>query len=296
MEHLAVGDVVSIRRTVESTLHFAVNGRDLSVCVCNIPHGAHVLMDLHGMIQSVSVKSIGKLGSLPESLATTPDVLATNSLPTAGGALPLSLSQLALREAMQGIQSALSSRFGSAFSHQQRFHGRNVVLKNNGQTAQRTASYNQGLIYSEDPLIPRGCFQVKIEQLDERWTGSLMLGVTAIPPEKSRRLRLPARFNLSGLVGSSADGPFTKVAGRYDPDLKFDLNELRVGQSADVHLSQMGHHHVLINGLDCCSLAWIGTSESLLAVVDLYGQTTKMSTYPCAQLQLSPRLSQLRRP
>jgi hypothetical protein len=98
----------------------------------------------------VSVKSIGKVGSLPESLATTPAVVAINSLPTAGGTLPLSLSQLALREAMQGIQSALSSRFGSAFSHQQRFHdhhGRNVVLKNNGQTAQRTASYNQVLLF-----------------------------------------------------------------------------------------------------------------------------------------------------
>lgn len=98
----------------------------------------------------MSVKSIGKVGSLPESLATTPAVVATNLLPTAGGTLPLSLSQLALREAMQGIQSALSSRFpGSAFSHQQRFHdhhGRNVVLKNNGQTAQRTASYNQVVI------------------------------------------------------------------------------------------------------------------------------------------------------
>ena len=84
---------------------------------------------------------------MPESLATTPAAIqATLPLPTNNVTLPLSLSQLALREAMQGIQSALSSRFGSAFCHQQRFHdhhGRNVILKNNGQTAQRTASYNQ---------------------------------------------------------------------------------------------------------------------------------------------------------
>ena len=53
MEHLTVGDIISIRRTVESTMHFAVNGRDLSICVRNIPHGAYIVMDLHGMIQSV---------------------------------------------------------------------------------------------------------------------------------------------------------------------------------------------------------------------------------------------------
>lgn len=92
------------------------------------------------------MKSIGIIGSLPESLVTTPAAMAASLVPGATGTLPLSLSQLALREAMQGIQSALSSRFGNAFSQQQRFHdyhGRNIALKNNGQTAQRTTSYNQ---------------------------------------------------------------------------------------------------------------------------------------------------------
>ena len=55
MEHLAVGDIVSVRRTAESTLRFAINGRDLSVCVPNIPHGSHVVIDLHGMVQSVRI-------------------------------------------------------------------------------------------------------------------------------------------------------------------------------------------------------------------------------------------------
>lgn len=60
MEHLAVGDIVTVRRTVESTLHFAVNGRDLAVCIRNIPHGAYVVMDLHGMIQSVRIYFLSK--------------------------------------------------------------------------------------------------------------------------------------------------------------------------------------------------------------------------------------------
>lgn len=55
LEHLVVGDVVSIRRTVESALRFAINGRDLSVLIPNIPHGAYVVLDLHAMVQSVRI-------------------------------------------------------------------------------------------------------------------------------------------------------------------------------------------------------------------------------------------------
>lgn len=257
----------------------------------------------------MSVKSTGKTGSLPESLATTPAVaLSGNPVPPSStGTLPLSLSQLALREAMQGIQSALSSRFGNAFSHQQRFHdhhGRNVILKNSAQTAQRTASYNQvlfylkicfekclsvvavlqfifffikGLVYSKEPLVPGGCFQVKIEQLDERWTGSLMVGVTGIPPDKMPSTP-PTCALLLKRPSWIISGRAVHQSGRKTrTDLKFDLNQLRIGQSAGVHLSQTGHLHVLIDGLDCGSVAWVGTSESLFAVIDLYGQTTEIS-------------------
>lgn len=105
--------------------------------------------------QQINVKSSSRTSSPPESLTASP-VGVNNAALTS---LPMSLSQLAMREALQGIQSALSTRFGNAFNHQQRFHpyhGRNVVLKNNGQTAQRTASYNQvnnGLFSISNPFF-----------------------------------------------------------------------------------------------------------------------------------------------
>ena len=82
------------------------------------------------------------LGSTSDSLLSPVAVAPVGS--SLASTLPLSLSQLALREAIQGINAALSSRFGGAFSN--RFHenhGRNIVMRNNGQTALRTASYNQ---------------------------------------------------------------------------------------------------------------------------------------------------------
>ena len=217
--------------------------------------------------------------------------------------LPLSLSQLALREAVQGIQSALSSRFGDAFTqqqqqqqqtgqqqHQQRFHehhGRNVVLIN-GQTAQRTASYNQGLVYSKDSLAVGQCFQVKIDTLDERWTGSLMIGLTGISPDKtpssptSALLLKQSTWIVSGKSIYQSGSPKRKIESIMeegaDATLKsLDLNQLRVGQSLGVYLSPSGHLGLALDGRDLGPLVWIGLTEPLYAVLDLYGACTQVT-------------------
>ena len=165
LERLRVGDIISIQKTVDSTLKFALNGNDLGASMKNIPPNAHVVIDLHGIVQSVSkafnrenisnnsmndaqqvsIKSMGRalLESTAESLIS-PTAVVPSVGSSLAATLPLSLSQLALREAMQGINAALNSRFRGAFSN--RFHenhGRNIVLRNNGQAALRTASYNQ---------------------------------------------------------------------------------------------------------------------------------------------------------
>ena len=57
LERLRVGDIISIQKTVDSTLKFAFNGNDLGASIKNIPPNAHVVIDLHGIVQSVS-KSI----------------------------------------------------------------------------------------------------------------------------------------------------------------------------------------------------------------------------------------------
>lgn len=105
-----------------------------------------------------------------------------------------------------------------------------------------------------------------------------MLGVTGIPPDK-----IPSTPPTSALL---LKRPSLVVSGhflyqnnrRIRSDLKFNLNDLRVGQSVGVHLSQSGHFHVLVDGLDYGSLGWVGTGDTLFAVFDLYGQTTEVST------------------
>jgi len=54
LERLRVGDIISIQKTVDSTLKFALNGNDLGASIKNIPPNTHVVIDLHGMVQSVN--------------------------------------------------------------------------------------------------------------------------------------------------------------------------------------------------------------------------------------------------
>ncbi|NXG03646.1 NEUL4 protein, partial [Sakesphorus luctuosus] len=67
----------------------------------------------------------------------------------------------------------------------QRFHGRcgqNVALGAEGLGAARVSGYCHGLVFSRSHLRPGELFEVRIEALDERWAGSVRVGLTALPP------------------------------------------------------------------------------------------------------------------
>lgn len=133
-------------------------------------------------------------------------------------------------------------------------------------------------MYSKEPISVGGYFQVKIDQLDERWSGSLMLGVTTIVPDRTVTTP-PTCALLLKRASWIVTGQCVHHGGRkVRSDLSFDLDELRTGQSAGVFISQTGHLHILIDGQDCGSVVWVGTSDPLYAVVDLYGQVSQVST------------------
>lgn len=86
--------------------------------------------------------------------------------------------------------------------------GRNIRLMNNGKTATRVESYNQGVVIASNPLerdvifevgrvskiyvfeienseIPVANLQIKIDKLNTRWVSSLMIGVLCTPIARS---------------------------------------------------------------------------------------------------------------
>ena len=133
----------------------------------------------------------------------------------------------------------------------------------------------QGVLFSKEPLAPGTCFQVKVDQIDGRWTGSLMIGVTGQRPEKvsSPMNALAMKRQTWVVCGNAVHHCGLKIRG----DLTFNLNQLQSGQSVGVYLSESGHLHVLIDGQDQGAVASVGTTVSLYAVIDLYGKCTEVS-------------------
>lgn len=66
-------------------------------------------------------------------------------------------------------------------------HGRNARVSNNGLTASRPRTlgeFNHAIVITNRPLREGEMFEVKIETLVDRWSGSIEAGVTAIRPEE----------------------------------------------------------------------------------------------------------------
>lgn len=59
--------------------------------------------------------------------------------------------------------------------------GANIALSNNQTMATRLRHFNHGLVFSSHSLEPDELFEVKIEKLNPCYSGSLRIGLTALP-------------------------------------------------------------------------------------------------------------------
>lgn len=66
-------------------------------------------------------------------------------------------------------------------------HGRNARILNAGLTASRPnalSEFNDAIVMSNRPLRDNEMFEIQIERIVERWSGSIEAGVTLIKPEE----------------------------------------------------------------------------------------------------------------
>lgn len=98
------------------------------------------------------------------------------------------------------VESSSSSKAGYTFTRYEfhENHGRNIELLGDRLVARRVASYNQGLVIVQPALQPGQMVKVLLEQLDVKWSASIMVGVVVGVPE---RLNLPV--NGLSMKGSS---------------------------------------------------------------------------------------------
>ncbi|XP_075541254.1 neuralized E3 ubiquitin protein ligase 4 isoform X3 [Dermacentor variabilis] len=247
LHRLSAGERIGVQHCFDGTLRVHLNGEDLGPAASNLPKVLYAVLDLYGMLESVSLCS--------SSIVPATHSAATNYFDCA--------------EPSQGTPS--KERVGQEFHEQ---HGRNVRLRAGSLGACRTTGYDHGLLLSTKPLPRCQLFQVRIDRLNSKWSSSLQVGVVGENPEK---LHFPlSALNLRKLAwvisGDSVYHNGTKVKLGYGPN----LDHLQQGHTVGVLVDLEGGLHLYVNGMDQ-GVAARDLPPVCYALVDLYGQCEQVT-------------------
>ncbi|XP_067171107.1 LOW QUALITY PROTEIN: neuralized-like protein 4 [Apteryx mantelli] len=258
LDSLGTGSRIGMMRTAKGDLRYFINGADQGIACSGLPPGKEVyaVVDLYG--QCVQVSITGATGPVDNSLSTSN--ATEKSFP--------------LHSPVPGV------------AH--RFHascGKNVAFEAEGCRAVRVGGYCHGLVFSRKELRPDEVFEVRIEALDERWAGSVRLGLTALPPGQgppgppalpASLLDLPARPTW---VVAGAEVLRNGALARHNYGVSLD--RLAVGNRVGVKRCADDSMHILVDGEDMGPAA-TGVAKNAFVALDLYGRVTAVSIVSAA--------------
>lgn len=262
LDKLEEGDKVGVVRTSTGELLFYVNGENQGVAAIDIPETVYAVVNLYGKCVQIS--------ALPTDNLEYPNESVSNSME-----LVLNADILAGTSGSNGGGDAFEA------GDKLRFHskcGSLVKLSANCRTAERRRpldEFNHGVVMSHRPLRDNELFEIRIDRLVDKWSGSIEVGVTTHNPET---LNFPATMtNLrSGTIMMSGCGILTNGKGTKREYGEFNLDELREGDRVGMMRKANGNLHYYINGRDQGAAA-TRTAQTLWAVIDLYGMTIKVT-------------------
>lgn len=162
-----------------------------------------------------------------------------------------------------------------------RFHSRCgslVKLSNGNRTGERRRpldEFNNGVVMTHRPLRDNELFEIRIDTLVDKWSGSIEVGVTTHNPNA---LHFPATMTnmRSGTIMMSGCGILTNGKGTRREYGEFNLDELREGDRVGMMKKSNGNLHYYINGRDQ-GIAATRVAQTLFGVIDLYGMTIKVT-------------------
>ncbi|KAF4533530.1 hypothetical protein B566_EDAN001015 [Ephemera danica] len=299
LDWLLPGDRVGVMLTSDYSLRLLVNSEDMGVAVTTLPRKVYVVIDLFGRTKSVKISNgyrpvpgVGGVQPISATLAATSPGQTSlrssrlqDSLELLGVRSPLSpvlpgtlLPPLALpstqQTSQQEQQQPLPVPVVSRTSCFHERHGRNIQLDSSRTIAQRTASYNQGLIVGENHLVQNILFQVRIDRVAKHWTSSLLCGVTAQLPDT---MTFPV--TALGLKKNTwvicSDGVFhngIKIRAMYGPDWE------RIGEShlLGLLLDSKSRLHLFVDGEDQ-GVAATDIPYPCYPIIDVYGQCEQVT-------------------
>ncbi|XP_063043226.1 neuralized-like protein 4 isoform X2 [Engraulis encrasicolus] len=254
LDRLKAGDTVGVVRKEDGSLHFFVNGVAQGPAAWNVPACVYAVVDLYGQAaQATIMDDMADLPPLPDDCSEGPTAMSPGSPCSVGGANPTN-----------------DLRF-----HQ--LHGTNAVITNGGRTALRQncrSEFNDAIVISNRCLRDGELFEIQIQKMVDRWSGSIEAGVTAIRPEE---LEFPNTmtdidYDTWMLSGTAIMQDGNTMRNNYG----CDLDSLTTGSRIGMMRSATGDLHYYINGLDQ-GVACTGLPSEVFAVVDLYGQCVQVS-------------------
>nr|XP_014096371.1 neuralized-like protein 4 [Bactrocera oleae] len=231
-------------------------------------------------------------GGLVSTMSTNSDInAALASLGSAGAAAISAISQTGLHSALPLSSSAAAVIANNTSTLQNvgdfydtdrlRFHtrcGSLVKLSPHCRSAERRRpldEFNNGVVMTHRPLKDNELFEIRIDKLVDKWSGSIEVGVTTHNPSV---LHFPATMTnmRSGTIMMSGCGILTNGKGTRRQYGEFNLDELREGDRVGMMRKSNGNLHYYINGQDQ-GVAATRVAQTLWGVIDLYGMTTKVT-------------------
>ncbi|TKS92863.1 Neuralized-like protein 4 [Collichthys lucidus] len=250
----SAGDTVGVVRKEDGSLHFFVNGVAQGPAAWNVPPSVYAVVDLYGQAaQATIMDDMVDLPPLPEDSSEGPTAMSPGSPCSVGGACTTN-----------------DLRF-----HQ--LHGTNAVITNGGRTALRQncrSEFNDAIVISNRCLRDGELFEIIIQKMVDRWSGSIEAGVTAIRPDE---LEFPNTmtdidYDTWMLSGTAIMQDGNTMRNNYG----CDLDSLTTGSRIGMMRSATGDLHYYINGVDQ-GVACSGLPPEVYAVIDLYGQCVQVS-------------------
>ncbi|KAM6289063.1 LOW QUALITY PROTEIN: neuralized-like protein 4, partial [Aegotheles albertisi] len=259
LDRLKAGDTVGVVRRDDGTLHFFVNGAAQGPAAWNVPPNVYAVVDLYGQAAQATIVEDDEVTSLVGE-GSEGDTPGSPESPSPGGG----------DGGSGGPASDL--RF-------HRLHGTNAVITNGGRTALRQncrSEFNDAIVISNRALRDGELFEIVIQKMVDRWSGSIEAGVTAIRPED---LEFPNTmtdidYDTWMLSGTAIMQDGNTLRNNYG----CDLDALGTGSRIGMMRTARGDLRYVINGTDqgvACS--GLPSEKEVYAVVDLYGQCVQVS-------------------
>ncbi|XP_045542113.1 neuralized-like protein 4 [Papilio machaon] len=285
LDTLQEGDCVGVMRTSRAELLFFINGRCLGVAAMDMPPLLYGVIDLYG--QCVQITLVPQSPTTPRSAITNAE--SQNEATRHDG--PVALMEVVNYEPSvdtfpKGSRDEYvnNSTEASCTQYNQdrlRFHTRCGVLvrfSHHNRTAERARpmdDYNDAVVMTSRPLHDGELFEIRIERLVHKWSGSIEVGVTNHNPAT---LNFPSTMtNMeTGTVMLSGSKVLINGQGTCTEYGSMNLDELKEGDMVGLMRKSCGSLHYFINGVDQ-GVAARDVAAPVWGVVDLYGMTSKVS-------------------